>query len=122
MSSRRESPLFVRLHDLVRWLLQTTRRFPRDQRFALAQRLVDRAFALEDGLIAATLADDPRASLARAEAALIALRRGLLLAFELGYLTDRQLGHVTSLHAEVGRLLGGWRNKTGRSARPAPRG
>ncbi len=122
MSSRRESPLFSRLHDLLAWLLVATRRFPRDQRFALAQRIVDRAFALEDALIAASLAAHPLPDLIRGDAASIGLRRGIMLAFELGYLSDSQLKHVAGLHAEVGRLLGGWKRKVEGSARPAPNG
>lgn len=105
----KESPIFTRLHDLLRWLLQTTRKFPRDVRFALAERLVQQGFALQDALIAASL-DRPQQAhyLLQADIQLTGLRKTLLLAYELESLNAGQYRHVSEMTQEVGRLLGGW--------------
>ncbi len=109
MSTRKESPIFSRTHDLLRWLVPAARKFPRDQRFLLAQRLLGKAFALEDALVAASVDRGRRAEhLLQADVALSGLRRVLYLCHELEYLSDGQLRHVTGMVAEVGRLLGGW--------------
>ncbi len=109
MSLRQQSPIFSRTHDLVKWLVQTARRFPRDQRFILAQRLLAKAFELEDALVAASVdRGSTRRHLISADVALTGLRRALHLCNDLGHLSDRQYGHASAMVAEVGRLLGGW--------------
>ena len=110
MSNRQQSPIFSRTHDLLKWLSQAARRFPRDQRFILAQRLMAKAFALEDALVAASFDQaKTREQLIAADVALTGLRRVLHLCNDLGHLGDRQYGHVSRMVAEVGRLLGGWK-------------
>ena len=110
----KESPAFVRTHDLLLWLLQTTRKFPREQRFVMAQRLHERAFAVQDALNAAVLdAANEARHLLLADIALLSLRKSLLLAYQLGLLSAAQFRHVSQLDGDVGRLIGSWRNKKG---------
>jgi hypothetical protein len=97
-----ESPVFTKTHDLLLWLLLTTRKFPRDQRFV-------QAFALQDALVAAGLDPVNRLRhLALADCALAGLRKTLLLCHEMQLLSDGQYRHVSGLTAEVGRLMGSW--------------
>lgn len=104
-----ESPVFTKTHDLLLWLLLTTRKFPRDQRFVLARRVQDQAFALQDALVAAGLDPVNRLRhLALADRALAGLRKTLLLCHEMQLLSDGQYRHVSGLTAEVGRLMGSW--------------
>lgn len=108
-----ESPIFTRTHDLLRWLLTATRKFPREQRFGLAQRLENLAFAVQDALVAASL--DRRqqgAHLLRADIHLTNLRKTLLLCFELQLLNSGQYRHVSGMVMEIGKLLGAWRKQT----------
>jgi hypothetical protein len=120
MTDLKESPIFSRLHDLVKWLAQATRKFPRDQRPLFARRVLDQAFALEDALVAAALDRAALAShLLQADLALGGLRRTLLLCFELDFLCQGQFRHASGLTAEVGRLLGGWRRRPGAEGGPA---
>lgn len=119
----KQSPIFVRTHDLVSWILQATRKFPRDQRFSLAQRLQTHAFDLEDKLVAASLDSQHAAQhLIQADIALANLRKTLLHCHDLNLLTPNQVRHAGELAAEVGRMLGAWRNPpAGKEARPKPR-
>ena len=104
-----QSPIFTRTHDLLLWLMRATRKFPREYRFTLAQRINQQAFALQDALIAASL-DTKRTAehLITADIALTGLRKTLLLAYDLTLISSRQYRHVNSMTAEIGRLLGGW--------------
>jgi hypothetical protein len=107
-----ESPIFVRTHDLLKWLLPATRKLPREYRFTLAERLVEQAFAVQDHLVAASL--DPRGRpdhLLHADLALTGLRKALLLCYELELLSAGQYRHVSEMIQEIGRLLGGWRKQ-----------
>lgn len=106
----KESPVFTRTHDLLLWLLRAVRKFPREQRFVLARRLLDQSFCLQDALIAAALDTAHSAGhLIQADIALTGLRKTLLLCFQMELLASGQYRHVSKLTAEVGRLLGAWR-------------
>ncbi len=110
-----ESPIFTRTHDLLLWILQVSRKYPRDQRFVLARRLQDQAFALQDALTAAAIGSAQQTQhLIEADIALTGLRKTLLLCFEMGLLDASKYRHVSEMAAEVGRLLGGWRKAAGR--------
>lgn len=105
-----ESPIFTRTHDLLLWLMQTTRKFPREQRFVLARRVQDQAFAFQDAIVAAGADPNNRARhLVTADAALIGLRKTLLLCHQMQLISDGQYRHASGMTAEVGRLLGGWK-------------
>lgn len=108
-----ESPLFSRLSDLLLWLTQRTEKFPRTQRFLLANRLMDTAFACHEQLIRARkVAGVLRAdALLQADIQLETLRLQLRLAHELRCITMQQYEHGAGLINEVGRLLGSWRKE-----------
>lgn len=106
----KDSPAFTKAYDLLRWLLTTTRKFPRDQRFGLAQRLCGYGFALQEALVAAALERGRvQEHLLQADIALANVRKGVLLAHEMGYYDAGQYAHVSGLTQEVGNLLGAWR-------------
>lgn len=106
-----ESPIFTHTHDLLRWLLTTTRKFPREYRFTLSERLVGRGFAFQDAIIAAVIdAAHEKEHLTDADIALNRLRKILLLCLDLELLQPGQYRHASEMTATVGRLLGSWRN------------
>ncbi len=117
----RESPIFARTYDLLQWLLHATERFPRSQRFVLAQRIQQTAFELQETLLEAGLATGPSRtdSLRRADLELAKLRFYLRLSMDMTWLSMAQYEHVSRMVDEVGRLLGGWQRKE-RENRPSP--
>ena len=106
--SRKQSPIFARTYDLLRWLIPMTIKFPRQHRFVLAAALQRTAMALQERLVEAAFAADPRALLRQADVSLAKLRLYLRLAHDLELLSSGQFAHASTLMAEVGRLLGGW--------------
>lgn len=108
-----ESPIFARVHDLLVWLIPRTMRFPREQRFVLAKRLQDKAFDLQERLLAATRSrgQAEQKVLAEADVILAQLRYHLRLAHELTLFSTQQYAHVAGLVNEIGRLLGAWLKK-----------
>jgi hypothetical protein len=102
--------LLTRLADLLSWLLPKTESFPRPFRHTVTQRLADAALDCQEAVFAAQAVKGAArtAALARADAALNALRLYLRLAHRWHWLNDGQYAHVSVLVAEVGRLLGGW--------------
>ncbi len=109
-----ESPVFTRTHDLLLWLTAATGKFPRQHRFALAARITDAAFTLQEKLTLAGVdtAHTPQ-HLVHADAALNLLRKRLLLAYQLNLLTAAQYQHASAMTRDVGNLLGAWRKQGG---------
>ncbi len=102
--------IFSRTFDLLEWLLPKSERFPRAYRATLTQRLMDAALDLQEALVAAQSREGRSrlSALRNADAALGRLRIYLRLAHRWHWLNDGQYGHVSSMVAEIGRLLGGW--------------
>ncbi len=107
----KQSPIFVRTYDLLRWLLPVTVKFPRQQRFVLAAALQRSAMALQEHLIEAAQGRRPKDSLQQADIALTKLRFYLRLSRDLELLSLGQYEHVIRMTNEIGRLLGGWLRK-----------
>ena len=110
----KEMPIFTRTFDLLAWLLPATNHFPRSHRHTVTRRLIDAAFDLRERLEEANLRrrEERRRALVGADEALARLRGYLQLAGQFGWLTQGQYGHVSTMIAEIGRLLGGWHKVT----------
>jgi hypothetical protein len=104
----KESPIFTRTYDLVRWLLPVTVKFPRQQRFVLAEAVQRTALRFQEQIIEAAYVDAPRPVLKQADVTLTTLRTYLRLCRDLELLAFGQYEHVARMVNEVGRLLGGW--------------
>jgi hypothetical protein len=104
-----QSPIFVKSHQLLVWLLQRTARFPKSERFRLAKRVEDSAFRFYDLIARATKSGDKRRSvLLEADLELDRLRLNVRLCVELKLLTTAQYEYAAGLLVEIGKLLGGW--------------
>jgi hypothetical protein len=114
----KESPIFSRTYDLLRWLLPQTVKFPRQQRFVMAVSVQRTALQFQEELIEAAYSDQPAPGLRRADVTLTKLRLYLRLCRDLELLTPGQYAHVTRMVTEIGRLLGGWRKSIKEQPRP----
>jgi len=103
-----ESPIFTRTYDLLRWLIPATVKFPRQQRFVLAEALQRTALRFQERLIEAARAGDPLPALHQADTDLTKLRLYLRLCRDLAVISPGQYAHVVRMVEEIGRLLGGW--------------
>ena len=106
----KESPIFTKTYDLLRWLLPETVKFPRQQRFVLAEALQRTALQIQEQLIDAAYAAEPLPLLRQADVTLTKLRTYLRLSKDLELLKINQYEHASRLVDEIGRLLGGWIN------------
>ena len=50
----KESPIFVKSFETLRWVLDHTKKFPKHQRFVMARRIEEAALDFQDCLIGAT--------------------------------------------------------------------
>lgn len=108
-----ESPIFVKTHDFLLWLVPQTLKFPKCQRFVLAQRLHASALSFYELLIRARKVRPNQTILVDADVELEKVRFHLRLAHELGLLSGGQYEHASRFVVEIGRLLGGWLKRDG---------
>lgn len=106
-----ESPIFAKTYDLLLWLMPATTKFPREQRFVLAQSVQETALRFQECLIEAGVGRGRTrtSALVQADVELTKLRFYLRLCQDMKLLKLNQYRHVAEMVAEIGRLLGGWR-------------
>ncbi len=104
----KQSPIFSKTYDMIRWLIPQTVKFPRQQRFVLAGNVQQTALRFQEQLVAAAYADKALPDLRQADVSLATLRIYLRLCRDLKLLQFNQYEHVTRMVNEIGRLLGGW--------------
>ena len=105
-----EMVIFVRVFDLLEWLVPKGESFPRTFRHTVTQRLLAAALDLPEHLYRAqSRRGKPRQeALIEADATLNTLRLYLRLAHRWRWLWNGHYEHVSRMVAEIGRLLGGW--------------
>ena len=110
------TPLFVKTHDFLLWLLKHTPRFPKSLRQSYTLRLENATFDFQESILMGNSARGPARSrwLERADGQLVCLRSLLRFAYDLELLAGTQVKHAAELVDELGRLLGAWRKGTDR--------
>lgn len=113
MSGGKQSPIFAKTYDLLLWLLGRTARFPKHERFRMAKRLEEGAFAfydllLEAGRLPTEQTREKKRLLAQADLELDRLRFTVRLCQDLKLLSFNQYEYCAERLVEIGRLLGGW--------------
>lgn len=105
-----EMVIFTRTYDFVTWLLPLTQNFPRSQRFVVTQRLQNAVLNFQELLLEANaMRGSRRADMLRAaDVELRKVRLYLRLCQKWDWIKDGQYRHVSTMVAEIGRLLGGW--------------
>lgn len=114
--TRNQSPLFAKTYDFLLWLIPLTLKFPKAQRFLLAERLSGMALDFYDLIIAAVQQPgDQMQKLDEADRLLTKIRLYVRLSYDLGCLSLGQYEHAARLMDELGRLIGGWKRKESRT-------
>jgi hypothetical protein len=106
---RKDLPVVVEKHyDLVRWLIPKLNKFPRDQRFLLADRIQERLLEVLEILATAMYSSDKRSDLMKVNAKLDCLRLLMRLAADLKYVNIKGYDFFCLKINDIGRMVGGW--------------
>jgi len=108
-----EMLVITRAYDLVREVTDRVRRFPRDLRFVLGDRMLSTVFDVLDALIEARYTADRARLLRAANLGLERLRFQMRLAADLHLLSVVQYEQMAERIQEVGRMVGGWTKASG---------
>jgi hypothetical protein len=110
--TRPQSPLFVKTYDILLWLIPLTLKFPKSQRFLLAERLSGMALDFYDLIIAAVQQPQEQTQkLDEADRLLTQIRLYVRLSHDLECLSLGQFEYAAGKMDELGRLIGGWKRK-----------
>jgi hypothetical protein len=114
-----DTPLFVKTHDFLLWLIRHTQRFPKHLRHSYTNKLEQTALNFQEAILMANAVRGAARGewLARGDGRLVCLRALLRLAFALQLLGSNQVKYAAERIDELGRLLGAWMKGTDR---PAP--
>jgi hypothetical protein len=104
-----ELPVIAKAYELAREMTRRTRKFPRDLRFVLGDRLLATTYDVLDTLLEAKYTRVRRALLDRANLLLERLRFHVRLCQEEQLITVKQYEYLSAQIQETGAMLGGWR-------------
>jgi hypothetical protein len=110
--ARPQSPLFVKTYDFLLWLIPLTLKFPKSQRFLLAERLSKMALDFYDLILDAVMEPEhEEEKLDAADKLLTKIRLYVRMSHDLGCISPGQFQHAARRTDELGRLIGGWKRK-----------
>ena len=110
--ARPQSPLFVKTYDFLLWLIPLALKFPKSQRFLLAERLSKMALDFYDLILDAVMEPEhEEEKLDAADKLLTKIRLYVRMSHDLGCISPGQFQHAARRTDELGRLIGGWKRK-----------
>ncbi len=109
---RSQSPIFVKTYDFLLWLIPLTLKYPKSQRFLLAEKTSKLALEFYDLILEGAFRQTNMVDFfADADLLLNKIRLYLRLSFDLKCISMNQYEFASRSLDEIGRLLGGWKNK-----------
>ncbi len=104
--------ILTKLHDLLLYLVPLLAKFPRDQKFLLADRLQVKVMDVQESCLRAYYGRDKLHQLDEANMGLEIARHLVRLSYDLHLMNAQKYGLISERIDEVGRMLGGWLRKS----------
>jgi len=104
-----ELAIVTSAYDIALELTRRVRKFPRDLRFVLGDRILNTAYDLLDVLLEAKYVHDKAGLLSRANGLLDRLRYQMRLCVDEKLISLRQYEYLAVKFDETGRMAGGWK-------------
>lgn len=115
MKERPQSPIFVKTYDFLLWFIPVTLKFPKNQRFLLAERLSRMVLDFYDTILEAVMEPSRQPDLLlRADRLLTKVRLYIRLSYDLECINLGRYEQAVRRTDEIGRLLGAWQKKIAR--------
>ena len=108
-------PVIQKAYDLILWYVPILNRLPRDQKFALGDRIVSSLYDLHEGLILARYDKQRSARLETLNGTLDVLHHQTRLLLDFDLISPDRYAHAAKLINDVGVELGGWIKQQKRS-------
>lgn len=103
--------LYHKTYEYIKWLHGLLNKFPKSEKYTLAQRIENTALNVLEGIIQSNNEFDKTKTLEKTIVELDKLRVFYRLAKDLGFMSFDQYEYGSKLIDEMGRMLGGWYKK-----------
>jgi len=100
--------VLTKFHDLLLYLIPQLAKFPRDQRFLLAERIQTKVMEAQEHCLRAYYGRDKLPHLHEANLSLEIARHLIRLAHGLRLVSTERYGVISARVDETGRMIGGW--------------
>jgi len=102
--------VLIKIYDLLLYLIPQLEKFPRSQKFLLADRIETKVLDIQENLIEAyyTTAQQKLPVLQRTNLRLEQLRYLIRLSHDLKFFTHDRYGLLSEKINEIGKMVGGW--------------
>ena len=104
----KESPIFIKAYETMIWILEHTKKFPKNQRFVMAQRIEDAALSFYDDIIYASKLRKNSRKLFEADYQLERLRIYNRVSKDMKLFSFKQYEYLSKELNDIGNLLGAW--------------
>jgi len=103
--------IYQKLYDVILYAIPILNRFPKSQRFVLAQQIQNALLDAAKLIARANIERDKRKTLVELDIVLDQARLLIRVAHDLNLLSHCHYGQMAMRLNEIGRLLGGWRKQ-----------
>jgi hypothetical protein len=110
---KEDYPLFMHWYGALDWILSSSEKFPKNARFSIAARIADAALDTMELIIEAIYTRDRAHILDNVNLYIEKQRVLFRIAKDRKYISIRQYEYIAKSLDEAGRMVGGWRKKTG---------
>jgi hypothetical protein len=106
----KELSIIQKTDDLIKYFVPIITRFPKDHKFTLGERLMNRLYDLLEGLIEAKYAQEKLDKLQKLNVKLDIIRHQIRYLLEFKLIDLKRHEYLMKLIDEIGIELGGWRS------------
>lgn len=117
--TQQELSVIQKVYDLIQWYVPILNRLPRDQKFALGDRISARLYEVLEELIIARYAREKVRRLESVNGKLDVLRYQSRLLLDFQLIEAKRYAHAAKLINEIGSELGGWLKQQKRQKKEA---
>lgn len=108
VENQNELPIFIAWLDLLKWLLNTTEKFPKKTRFTFSDRINNLALDVVEDLVEARYTKNKRENLKKVNIKIEKLRILMRICYEERLVSHESYKHFSVSINEIGRMVGGW--------------
>lgn len=104
----KEINALTRIYDLIKWIIPVLEKFPRSQKFLLADRIEVLLLDIMEMIIQSVYTRDKEKFLREANIKIEKLRYLVRLVHDMKYVSTKKYEYIISALHEIGCEIGGW--------------
>lgn len=104
----KELPIIQKTYDLIKWYVPILNRLPKNHKFTLGERMINRLYNLLEDLIKARFTKEKIEMLKQINLQLDILRYQTRLLYEFNLINIKRYEYINQLLKEIGIDLGAW--------------